>query len=70
MPGGWRGGHLVGQSFGTELERALKPSCFFGVFFRRRGRDDERRDRAGIYRGMSSCKYSGAYLRTFCMPRT
>ena len=26
--------------------------------------DDDRRDRAGLYRGMSSCKYSGTVLAT------
>ena len=43
------------QCLGVELEQALKPSCFlvcFSVALRicRRGLDDERRDRAAIYR--------------------
>ena len=53
------------QSLGAELEKARKPN-FFGVFFSaalgicRCGCNDERRGHAGTYRGMSSCKYSGA----------
>ena len=53
------------HSLGGELEKALKPSCFLvclsvapGIC--RRDSDEERKDRAGIYRGMSSCEYSGA----------
>ena len=53
------------QSLGAELEKARKPNYIFWCFsaalgIRRRCCDNERRGRAGTYRGMSSCKYSGA----------
>ena len=54
------------QSLGAGLQKALKPNCLFFVCFSvalgisSRAWDDERRDRAGIRRGMNSCKYSGA----------
>ena len=62
------------QSLEAESETALKPSCFLMCFSvalgtRRRGWDDERRDRTGIYRGMSSCNYSGAFVAFVCQGR-
>ena len=55
----------VFQSFEAELDKALKPRCFLVCLsvtlgIHRCGLDDKRRDRAGIYRRVSSCKYSGA----------
>ena len=55
------------QSLGAELVKATKSSSFLVCFsvalgIRGCGWDDGWRNRAGIYHGMSSCKYSGAKM--------